>query len=136
MNFLGLTELFNNLIGVGKELIVDKDKQIEFAFKISEMHHQLLHALMTMNTTPKVDAFVKILYALKEVIIPMFRPVFSGLPWLALLISPEHVVNVITYIKTNLGPEYAGPIVTGLYGAFPAWMYSRHKEKSAKKEGS
>jgi hypothetical protein len=128
-----IAELFNNLIGVGKELIVDKDKQIEFAFKIAELQAQLSEKMLTMQTTPKVDAFVKVLYAFKELILPMFRPLVSALPWMMLLWSPETVINTINLVSMKLGEPYSGMIITGLYSMFPAWGYSRHKEKNQPK---
>lgn len=113
-----LGDIFSGLIDIGKELIVDKDKQIEFSFKILEMQQQLAEKILTMNTTPKVDAFVKIVYAFKELIIPMFRPLGT---------FAITAFGVYAHIHNIQIPEY---IHAGLDAAFGGWVYSRHVEKT------
>lgn len=112
-----ITEVFTGLIGLGKELIVDKDKQIEYAFKIAEMQHSLVEKIMTMQTTPKVDAFIKILYAIKEVGIPLLRPLGS---------AAMTAFGAYAHAK---GLHIDPVSQTLLDGAFPGWMTSRHLEK-------
>ncbi len=120
--FIGpIAELFTGLIGIGKELIVDKDKQIEYAFKIAQLQAGLAEKMLTMTTTPKTDAFVKILYAVKELILPMLRPIGS------LVLTG---FGVYAHMKGYQIPEYVHVI---LDGAFPGWMASRHVEKNRKK---
>src|SRR5690606_10746909 len=109
--------IFNNIIGLGKEFVVDKDKQIEFAFKIAELQHDLLAQVMTMQTTPKVDAFVKILYAIKELVIPMLRPIGTGL------------ITAFGLYAHYKGIQIPEAIHAGLDAAFGTWVYSRHVEK-------
>jgi hypothetical protein len=112
-----IAELVTSMIGVGKELIVDKDKQIEFAFKLQEQHAALTEKLLTMQTSPKVDAFVKIMYAIQEVVLPLLRPVGSAAMTAFGVYAHTHNVQI-------------DPAIQYIFdGAFPGWMTSRHFNK-------
>jgi hypothetical protein len=124
MNPLVLGELFSGLIGIGKELIVDKDKQIEYAFKLAELQSNMTEKMLTMQTTPWVDGAVKVIYAIKELVIPLLRPVF-GIG--AAIYGASHP-NEMLWLHKELGVVGDG-IVTTMFGSMPAWMYSRHKQK-------
>lgn len=116
-----LAELFSNLIGLGKSLIEDKEKQAEFAYKIAELQVQVQEKILTMTTTPRMDAFVKFLYALKELILPLMRPMVSTcLSGFAAYAAYKHI---------DLGPLN---VVFG--AAFPGWMASRGIEKLTDKD--
>lgn len=111
-------ELISGIIGIGKELIVDKDKQVEFAFKAQEQLVQFQLALLQTKTTPKVDAFVKVVYSLKGFIRPIGGALMTGF-------------GMYCHLKQI-------PIDTTLHavldGALPAWGVSRHVEKNSPKK--
>lgn len=118
---------FSELIGVGKELIEDKDKRNEYAFRLAELQMQLTERMLTQQTHPKADAAVKIAYAIKELVLPMFRPVGALLLALWGVSHPEQ----LQWLHDNLGALGDGAIAS-VFGAFPAWGVSRHIEKNRK----
>lgn len=97
------------------EFIEDPDKKAELTVKLSEV-------LLTTTTTPKTDAFVKILLAFRDIIIPMFRPVGS----IAMAVFGAWCIKE--------GVELPEPIQYILFGAPIGWGLSRHGEKKAKAE--
>lgn len=108
----------NGLIDIGKEFIVDKDKQIEFEYKTKELSLQMASELLKTQTVPWVDALVKLMYAAQTFIRP-----FGA------------------FIMTCFGAycHYKGiPLDAGLHavfdGAFVAWGASRHAHKSKVEE--
>jgi len=99
------------IIGLVSEFIEDPDKKAELNYKVKEM-------FLTSKTTPKIDAFVKLMMALRDVIIPMFRPLGSlGMAAFGAYCLTNNIVL----------PEY---ITAGLFGAPVAWGASRYKEKT------
>jgi len=107
------------LLGIGSELVEDKDKKNEFIFKAQEMHNDFLTKIATMQTTPKVDAAVKLILVAKEFV----RPIGSCL---------MTAFGMYCHYKQI-------PMDTGLHavfdGALPAWGVSRHMEKGKEKKG-
>lgn len=122
-----VADVFSDLIGLGKELIEDKDKRNEYAFRLAELRVQLAEKMLTQQTHPKADAAVKLLYAFKEILLPMMRPVGSLLLALWGASHPEQ----IKWLHDNLGTLGDGTILS-IFGAFPAWGVSRHIEKNRK----
>lgn len=106
----GLTDLAG-------EWIEDKDKQNEFNFRVKELSFKLRETLLTTKTTPKTDAFVKILIAFRDIIMPLLRPLgAAGMTAFALYCQYK-------------GIELTGATEAVLVGAFPAWGASRHAHK-------
>ena len=109
--------LISGIVGIVDKFIVDKDKYAELQNKKIEMENSYKVALLNKTTTPKTDAFVKLLLAFKDIILPLFRPVGS------LLLGA--VVLYFHSVGNPLPPELA--LLLG--GAFPGWMASRHVAK-------
>ena len=58
------SKALNSVTDLISEFIEDPDKQAELKYKLSE-------ALLRTTTTPKTDAFVKILIAFRDIILPL-----------------------------------------------------------------
>ena len=116
--------LIDSLIGaaanIGGKLIEDKDKKAEFAFKTLELAQRAMEVLLNTKTYPWIDGMVKLLYGVKELIVPMFRPVGSFA-----------MAAFAAYCDTH-GIPLSDTVSTLLYGAPVAWGTSRHIEKSRK----
>lgn len=117
-----IADIFTNLIGLGKELVVDKDKQVEYAYKVAQLQTELVGKMLTMQTTPKTDSAVKLIFAVKEFIIPLFRPLIS---------AAITGFGIYAHYKGIQIPEYIHVI---LDSAFPGWMTSRHISKKNAQE--
>lgn len=116
-----ITGLFSALISpvtkIADKMIMDKDKYAELQFKRDEHRHKEKVKLLSITTTPRIDAIVKLLYAIKDVVIPTLRPLGSA-----------------AMTAFGLWAHYKGlDIDLGLHalmdGAFPGWMGSRHINK-------
>lgn len=107
--------VINGITKLGSELIEDKDKKNEFAFKTQELAFKAMEIMLSTKTVPWVDALVKIMYAAQT----FWRPMAT----LAMTMFGAycHVKGI------ELGDsQYI------FDGAFPAWGVSRHVEKQAK----
>jgi hypothetical protein len=116
-----VTGVFKGLFGVVDQLVEDKDKKNEIILKMSEMQNQLNLTLLQQKTTPWVDATVKLLFAIRDIIIPLLRPVIGAL-----------MTGYAAYAEAN-GIVLSPVVQAALAAAFPGWMYSRHSEKNGKK---
>lgn len=106
--------------GLFDQWIEDKDLANKLSFEAQKLQNDFNLALVQTQTTPKTDAIVKILFTIKDVIIPLLRPLGSA-------------------IMTGFGMycHYKGIQIDGgmhavLDATFPGWMASRHVEKSRK----
>ena len=107
------------LIEIGKELIEDKDKAVEFQHRALDAQLQLLSKLAEQQTIPWVDGLVKLLTAL----VALVRPLASVGVFLYGLFHPELLQQLHA-----LGTP--GDLAIGaIFGAAPAWGLSRHREK-------
>ena len=113
--------IFKGLFGVVDQLVEDKDKKNEIILKISEMQNQLNLTLLQQKTTPWVDATVKLLFAFRDLVIPLMRPIIGAL-----------MTGYAAYAETQ-GVALSPVVQAALAAAFPGWMYSRHSEKNGKK---
>jgi len=111
---MSILSIIPSLINLGSELIEDKDKRNEYAFKLAELGLDIEKANLTQKTTPKVDAFVKLIYAIK----PLIRPIGGAL-----------MTAFGAYCHFKQIP--IDPIMHGIFdGALPAYGVSRHTEKA------
>ena len=108
--------LIDGIISIGKEFVVDKDKQIEFAFKTQELAIKVFEALLNTHTTPKVDAAVKLLIAFNS----LWRPLGGLLMTCFGLYAHYKQIPMDTTTHAMID------------GALPAWGVSRHIEKNNK----
>lgn len=99
-----------SITGLISEFITDPDKAAEFRFKLDQ-------TLLQTITTPRTDAFVKILIATRDIIIPMIRPLGAAAMTAAGLYFQYKGIEVDTTIEALT------------VGAFPAWGASRHVNK-------
>ena len=112
------SNVFSGVTDLVSEFITDPDKQAEISLKLQELEVEKDNLLLSTSTTPQTDAFVKILIAFKNVIIPMFRPLGSAI-----------MAGFAGYCVLHeiMLPEY---IQVMLFGAPVGWGYSRHKGKA------
>lgn len=115
-----ITRLLGLATEVGGKLIESKEKKEEFAFKILELSQRAMEVMLATKTNPFVDGMVKTIYAIKDLIIPMFRPLGS----IAL-------AAFAAYCDTN-NIALSETVQVLLYGAPVGWGVSRHVEKSRK----
>lgn len=110
------------ILKLGGELIEDKDKKNEYAFKALELTHELSLKLLDTKTYPWIDGLVKLSYASENIIKGLFRPIASTI-----------AMGFVGYCELN-GIELS-PMVEGvMVSLLPAWGVSRYKEKQAKKD--
>lgn len=101
------------------EYIEDPDKKAEITARTIE-------AMLNNKTTKYVDAIVKLAYASEAIMKGLIRPVFSIGVFIYGLDNPDVIVRL-----HEMGA--IGDLVIGtIFGAAPAWGYSRHKEKNKK----
>ena len=118
-----LTSLLPSLFSLGGKLIQDEDKRAEFAFKVQEMAFKQMEVLINAKTYPWVDALVKMAYASEQIVKGLFRPVVSAGLFIYGIMNPDMLKQLH---ELGIGGD-AGLI--GIFGAFPAWMKSRHDLK-------
>lgn len=118
-----ISALLSPVTSIANKLVMDKTKYAELQQRKEDNKHKREMKLLTITTTPNIDAFVKVLYAIKDVVIPMLRPLGSA-----------------AMTAFGLWAHYKGlDIDLGLHAlmdsAFPGWMTSRHinKQTEAKK---
>ena len=111
------TSLINSVASLAGEFIEDKDKLNEINYKIKELEFKLRETLLATKTTPKVDAFVKILIAFRDIILPLLRPL--GAACMTAFGMYCHAKGI------DIGD--ANHVI--MDGAFPAWGASRHVNK-------
>ena len=115
MNFI--LSMLPNLFKLGGKMILDKDKQAEYAFKVLEMSDRFAQKMLETKTYPWIDGLVKLAYAGEAIVKGLIRPLGAlGMGAFAI------------YAEVN-GIELSETIQVMLYGAAPAWGVSRHQEK-------
>lgn len=110
-----------DLVSKGK---VDKDAVIQQAHDLQMLRAQMTKAVLETPTLSKTDAFIKILYAFKDAILPMLRPIGSFL--LTVYFGDDAITTA-----ANGDPSSLSMVLSG---AFPAWMASRHVNKTQEKK--
>jgi len=66
----GITDLIS-------EFITDDDLRAKLNFETEKLKFELDKALLSTTTTPRMDAFIKLMIASRDIIIPLFRPLGS-----------------------------------------------------------
>lgn len=105
--------------GLISEFIEDPDKKAEITVRTVE-------AMLNNKTIKLVDALVKLAYASEMLMKGLVRPGISAFAFLYGLFNPE-ILQTLHELGT-VGD--AG--IAAMFGSFPMWGYSRHKEKQAK----
>lgn len=113
-----------SIVGLVSEYIEDPDLRAKLTTEIQKQTIDFQKAVLQTQTTPRADAFVKILYATRDVIIPMLRPVGSA------ALTAFGAYLAYNQIPT---PEWLDAV---LVAAFPGWMASRHVTKVKEVEKS
>lgn len=114
--------LFGPVIDLVRELIPDGDKRKELEAKIETARIETDRMILTTTTTPKVDAFVKVLFALERFIGTLWRPIGSAAMTAFGAYAHYKGIQIDTGLQAMLD------------GAFPAWGVSRHVEKARNTE--
>ena len=112
-------ELGNGIVGVVDQWVEDKDLAAKLKAGLAEKHTEFLTVLYTSAQTP---GYVKFLYALRDVIVPLVRPMVSG--------SALGFIAYAQYKGFEL-PIWIDAIFASL---FPAWGASRWHEKIKDKD--
>jgi hypothetical protein len=113
-------DVFKGVISIVDQLVEDKDKKLDATIKIMELQNALAINLMSQKTVPWVDATVKLLFAFRDVVIPLFRPIVSAL-----------LTGYAAYAATH-GMTMNPVVEAALASAFPGWIVSRGIEKKGK----
>ena len=116
------TSLIPSLFKIGDKMIVDKDKKMEFAFKVQEMTFKFMEVMLNVKTIAWVDALVKLSYAMENIIKGLFRPIGAAL-----------MTGFAIYAEVK-GIELSATVEAILVGAFPAWGVDRHLDKKKPKK--
>ena len=115
----GAIELGKGVISIIDQVVEDKDAKRESIKEVVRMTFDFQKAVLQMQTTPKVDAIVKLLYAFRDVVLPMLRPLGSA------LLSGFTAFAIYKNIPIP-------PVLDVVMGsAFPSWMVSRHLNKTS-----
>lgn len=117
----GIDNIIGGMLGLGKTYIESKEQQLAYTTDVMKLGFQLQEHILTMQTTPKMDAAVKFMYAFKEMVLPLFRPIGSG------LLSAFAAYAAYKHIDL-------GSLGVVLGSAFPGWMGSRGLEKLTSKD--
>jgi hypothetical protein len=116
-------ELFAGLLPgifkLGDQLIEDKDKRNEYAFKALEMQHEMALRILDKPSYPWIDGLVKLSYASESIVKGLFRPIAS--------VGALGFVCYCAYQGIQLDPMLEGILAS----LAPAWGVSRYKEKMA-----
>ena len=111
-----------SVVGLIQEYVKDPDLAAKLTAEIQQRQIDFSKTLLQTTTTPKTDALVKLLYALRDVVIPMFRPLGSA------ALTAFGAYLAYNQIPT---PEW---LDAAMVAAFPGWMASRHVEKAKRVE--
>jgi hypothetical protein len=122
-----LASMLPGLFKIGDKLIEDKDKKMEYAFKVQEMYFKQMEILINMKTYPWLDGLIKLAYASETIIKGLFRPVASAALFAYGLFNPDVLQN----LHDNYG-AMGDAIIATIFGALPSWGVSRHVEKKRK----
>jgi len=115
--------LFGRVFDVIDQLVEDKDLKLQLTKEMRQLEISSMETLVKTQTTPWVDALVKLMYAS----VALVRPLTSVGVFLFGLAFPEKL-SALYEIDQTLG-TVAGAAV---FGSAPAWGISRHLEKKKK----
>ena len=122
MSELPYESVINGFTGLISEFITDDDLKNKLDFEAKKLKFELDKTLLQTNTTPNVDAFVKIMIAMRDIIIPMFRPVGSA------------VMSCFGAYCIYAGIVLPESIQYLLFGSPLAYGVSRHLDKGNKQK--
>lgn len=126
MSFLAAVPIFDKVLDIVDQFVPDKDKAMEIKAELRKIELSTMESLLKTQTTPWVDALVKLLYAS----VTLVRPLVSTGLFVYGLMNPE------TFQVLSEASPIAGDIAaSATFGALPAWGVSRHMEKKRKEEG-
>lgn len=123
-------DLLDDIVGLFGKFVPDKDKMAELAVKVEELQQAFKLALLNTTTTPRVDAVVKLMYALSDIGKGMVRPLGSAGAFVFGLFHPD----LVQQAANSLPPEYQWMVPAAVFGSFPGWMTSRHFGKKNEAE--
>lgn len=112
----------DGLFGVLSEAITDKDLLAKLDVKRQEIDSAIRSQLLKTKTIPWVDALVKVMIAMRDVVIPLLRP-----------------AGAFAMTAFGMYMHYRGTPLDAVNqavfdGAAPAWGISRHANKKKEQE--
>lgn len=110
---VGLT-LGSKALGILDQWVEDKDLRATLAFELTKINNEFLSNVYASEAVP---GYVKFLHAVRDLIIPMFRPI-GGL-----------ALTGFAVYATTKGIELPGWLTAVLAASFPGWMVGRQVEK-------
>ena len=110
--------LGSQALGILDQWVEDKDLKAKLAFELTKINNEFLANVYASEAVP---GYVKFLHAVRDLIIPMFRPI-GGL-----------ALTGFAVYATTKGIELPGWLTAIMASAFPGWMVGRQVEK--KREG-
>ena len=110
-------KLGQSIFGVIDQLVDDGDLAAKLKNGILEKQIAFSTTVLTTSTTPKTDAAVKLLYAMRDVVIPMLRPFGSA------------AMSAFAAYAAVKGIQMDPATHAAMASAFPGWMVSRHIQK-------
>jgi len=114
--------IFSDLFGIVKEITPDVDKQMELTVRLAQARMDFERTILQQQTTPWIDAIVKLSMAGDQIVKGLLRPLGS---FAMAGFAAYCVINAIDI------PTWAEPVMT-LMGVSPAaWGLSRYFEKRA-----
>jgi hypothetical protein len=112
-----ISKLISPVTNIVDKMVMDKDKFAELQFKKTELNYKLKEQLLGTTTSPNTDAFVKLLLAFRDIVLPMLRPLGSAC-----------MTGFVIYAEMN-DIALSGATEAIMAAAFPGWMTSRHMNK-------
>lgn len=115
-------EFGKQVAGIIDQFVEDKDKKAEIVYQLTLKEREFSTAILTLQSTPRMDALVKFMYAWRDVGLSVVRPIGSaiGLAFVA-----------YCTVKGIALPDWLEAVMVAL---FPGWMASRHLDKQAQKK--
>lgn len=110
-------QVFGRIFDVIDQAVEDKDLRAEIKLEIARAQSEYMTTIMTSEHTPP---FVKVLYAVRDLLVSSFRPLGSALAL--------GFVGYAAYKGIDL-PIWFQAVLVSL---FPSWGVSRHLEKRKK----
>lgn len=110
----GITNLGSKILDIVDQYVEDKDASLKVK---SAVFQATLDFALSIQTGEHVPTGVKYLYALRDVVLPLLRPVGAA------------AMSGFAAYAAYKGIEIDPAVNAAMAAAFPGWMYSRHVTK-------
>lgn len=113
--------IFADLFSIVKEITPDVDKQLELTIRLAQARMDFERTILQQQTTPWIDATVKLAMAGEQIVKGLFRPIGS---FCMAGFAAYCIINAIDI------PTWAEPVMTMMGVSPAAWGLSRYFEKA------